>query len=126
MIRIHLLKYIFILVYVTTLSCRSIPTYTPGAVPEFSSFDEFYKSMKEGKNQYAPSQGIHSLRKEISNYYSKYIQIIRPQSSRRWERRHLCSLGSALWAARLARRTQFETRAGLQSSSTPTRAIGIW
>ena len=44
MIRIHLLKYIFILVYVTTLSCRSIPTYTPGAVPEFSSFDEFYKS----------------------------------------------------------------------------------
>ncbi|MBI5326659.1 MAG: aminotransferase class I/II-fold pyridoxal phosphate-dependent enzyme [Ignavibacteriae bacterium] len=34
--------------------------------------DEAYKCMKEGKNQYAPTQGILSLRKAISEIQQKY------------------------------------------------------
>ena len=34
--------------------------------------DEFYKCMKEGKNQYAPTQGILSLREAISDIQKKY------------------------------------------------------
>ena len=34
--------------------------------------DECYEAMKSGKNQYAPSAGIFSLRKSISDVYAKY------------------------------------------------------
>ncbi len=37
--------------------------------------DELYKASKEGKNQYAPSIGIYSLRKEISEYHKKYYDL---------------------------------------------------
>ncbi|TAL70885.1 MAG: aminotransferase class I/II-fold pyridoxal phosphate-dependent enzyme [Bacteroidetes bacterium] len=37
--------------------------------------DEAYKCMKEGKNQYAPTQGILSLRKAISEMQKKYYAL---------------------------------------------------
>ncbi len=39
--------------------------------------DEAYKAMKEGKNQYAPSQGIYSLRKTLKELYKEnyYLDI---------------------------------------------------
>ncbi|MCX7909078.1 MAG: aminotransferase class I/II-fold pyridoxal phosphate-dependent enzyme [Ignavibacteria bacterium] len=47
--------------------------------PDFSGPDWIieaaYQAMKEGKNQYAPPFGIHSLRKIISNVYNKYYNI---------------------------------------------------
>ncbi|MGB9912805.1 MAG: pyridoxal phosphate-dependent aminotransferase [Candidatus Kapaibacteriota bacterium] len=47
--------------------------------PDFSGpdwlIDAAYKAMKEGKNQYAPMQGIYSLRKIISEVYSKHYGI---------------------------------------------------
>jgi pimeloyl-ACP methyl ester carboxylesterase len=35
--------YVFVLVFISLSSCRSIPSYKPGASPEFTSFDDFYK-----------------------------------------------------------------------------------
>lgn len=37
--------------------------------------ESFYKSMKEGKNQYAPSNGILSFRKSISEYYKDFYDL---------------------------------------------------
>lgn len=37
--------------------------------------DEAHKQMKEGKNQYAPSQGIFTLRYEISQVQQKYYSL---------------------------------------------------
>ena len=37
--------------------------------------EEAFNAMKSGKNQYAPSPGILSLRKEISNYQKKYYDL---------------------------------------------------
>ncbi len=37
--------------------------------------EEAFNAMKSGKNQYAPSPGIISLRKEISNYQKKYYDL---------------------------------------------------
>ncbi len=37
--------------------------------------EEAFKAMKSGKNQYAPSPGINSLRKEISNYQNKFYGL---------------------------------------------------
>ncbi|MCX7879218.1 MAG: methionine aminotransferase [Ignavibacteria bacterium] len=46
--------------------------------PDFSGPDwlieAFNKAMKDGKNQYAPPQGIHSLRKIISDTYLKFYE----------------------------------------------------
>lgn len=48
--------------------------------PDFSGpswlMDEAYKVMKEGKNQYAPSNGIFSLRKTLSNVAKKYYDLL--------------------------------------------------
>jgi len=47
--------------------------------PDFSGprwlMDEAYKAMKEGKNQYAPSNGIRSLRKVLSNVSKKFYDL---------------------------------------------------
>ncbi|MEJ5285588.1 MAG: Aspartate aminotransferase [Candidatus Kapaibacterium sp.] len=47
--------------------------------PDFSGPDWIieaaFKAMKEGKNQYAPTQGIYSLRKIISEVYSKHYNM---------------------------------------------------
>ncbi|MFH1052316.1 MAG: methionine aminotransferase [bacterium] len=47
--------------------------------PDFSGprwlMDEAYKAMKEGKNQYAPSNGIRSLRKMLSEVSKKYYDL---------------------------------------------------
>lgn len=47
--------------------------------PDFSGPDWIieaaYQAMKEGKNQYAPPQGIYSLRKIISEVYEKHYNI---------------------------------------------------
>ena len=47
--------------------------------PDFSGpqwlMDEAYKAMKEGKNQYAPSNGIRSLRKVLSETAQKYYDL---------------------------------------------------
>ncbi len=47
--------------------------------PDFSGPDwiiqSAYEAMKEGKNQYAPPQGIYSLRKVIHDVYQKYYSI---------------------------------------------------
>ena len=47
--------------------------------PDFSGpewiIEAAYKSMLEGKNQYAPTQGIHSLRKIISEVYSRHYGV---------------------------------------------------
>jgi aspartate/methionine/tyrosine aminotransferase len=37
--------------------------------------ESFHKAMLEGKNQYAPSQGIHSLRNNISDYYKNHYDL---------------------------------------------------
>ena len=37
--------------------------------------EEAFNAMKSGKNQYAPSPGIISLRKEISNYQNKFYDL---------------------------------------------------
>ena len=36
-------KIFLISILIITISCRSIPDYTPGPNPEFSTFDDFYK-----------------------------------------------------------------------------------
>jgi len=47
--------------------------------PDFSGpdwlMDEAYKAMKDGKNQYAPSNGIRSLRKTLSDVAKKYYSL---------------------------------------------------
>ncbi len=46
-------KIFLISILIITISCRSIPDYTPGPNPEFSTFDEFYKyklSISKEKN----------------------------------------------------------------------------
>lgn len=47
--------------------------------PDFNGpewiFDFALQAMKEGKNQYAPSFGIHSLKQSISNYQKKYYDL---------------------------------------------------
>ncbi len=47
--------------------------------PDFSGpqwlMDEAYKAMKEGKNQYAPSNGILSLKKILSEVQKKYYDL---------------------------------------------------
>lgn len=47
--------------------------------PDFNGpewiFDFAYQAMKEGKNQYAPSYGIHSLRQSIANYQHQYYDL---------------------------------------------------
>lgn len=47
--------------------------------PDFNGpdwiFDFALEAMKEGKNQYAPSFGIHSLKKSIKDYQKKYYNI---------------------------------------------------
>jgi len=47
--------------------------------PDFNGPDwlieYFYQAMKEGKNQYAPSYGIHSLKQSIQNYQKKYYDL---------------------------------------------------
>lgn len=47
--------------------------------PDFSGprwlIEAAYEAMKEGKNQYAPPQGIFSLRKIISEVYSRYYNV---------------------------------------------------
>lgn len=37
--------------------------------------DEAYKAMKAGKNQYAPTAGIFSLRRQIAEYHKKFYDI---------------------------------------------------
>lgn len=37
--------------------------------------DAAYKAMKSGKNQYAPSNGIYTMRKSIQTYYNKYYGL---------------------------------------------------
>ncbi|OGU58678.1 MAG: hypothetical protein A2X64_09260 [Ignavibacteria bacterium GWF2_33_9] len=47
--------------------------------PDFNGpewiFDFALEAMKEGKNQYAPSVGIHSLKESIAKYQKKYYDI---------------------------------------------------
>ncbi len=47
--------------------------------PDFNGpewiFDFAYQAMKEGKNQYAPSYGIHSLKQSIKSYQKKYYDL---------------------------------------------------
>ena len=47
--------------------------------PDFNGpewiFDFALEAMKEGKNQYAPSYGIHSLKQSIANYQKKYYDL---------------------------------------------------
>lgn len=47
--------------------------------PDFNGpewiFDFVLEAMKEGKNQYAPSYGIHSLKKSIADYQNKYYDL---------------------------------------------------
>lgn len=47
--------------------------------PDFNGpewiFDFALEAMKEGKNQYAPSFGIHSLKHSIQNYQKKYYDL---------------------------------------------------
>jgi N-succinyldiaminopimelate aminotransferase len=47
--------------------------------PDFNGpewiFDEAFKAMKEGKNQYAPMPGIMSLRRTLAANYKKYYDI---------------------------------------------------
>lgn len=47
--------------------------------PDFNGpewiFDFALEAMKEGKNQYAPSYGIHSLKQSIANYQKKFYDL---------------------------------------------------
>ncbi len=47
--------------------------------PDFNGpewiFDFAFEAMKEGKNQYAPSYGIHSLKQSIANYQKNYYGL---------------------------------------------------